>query len=213
MSLSVLSQRGNAGIRLAAVGLLAGVLLVAQSAHAILVGVDLFAVGDELITLDTDTGLEWLDLTETVGLSYNDIVIGGAGGYTGMGFVFADETQVATLWANAGVVDTTGNSTVLNRPGVDLLLAMMGCTFNCAGNQGHQAQSEFDPVQANLASPFVQQTGGGEAEAHIAPGFMTSRSFSDPVVGNYLVRPVPEPGTALLMLGGLVGLTWVGRRA
>ena len=211
---SIVSKGRNPASRFAAAGLLVAVLLVAQSAHAILQSADLITVGDGLITFDTDTNLEWLDVTETVGLSYNDIVLGGAGGYTALGFVFANETQVATLWANAGIVDTTGApGTVLNRPGVDLLLGMMGCTFNCGGNQGHQAQSEFDPAQAALLNPLLQQAGGGVGIADLVSFTNNDRDFSSATLGNYLVRPVPEPTTALLMIGGLVGLVWVGRRA
>ena len=39
-------------------------------------------------TLDTDTGLEWLDVTLTQGESYNSIV-GGFGGYAALGYTHA----------------------------------------------------------------------------------------------------------------------------
>lgn len=37
-----------------------------------------------VITLDTETNMEWLDLTETIGKSYNE-VIGGYGNYIANG--------------------------------------------------------------------------------------------------------------------------------
>ena len=48
-------------------------LLVCGSVQAALVNQDLYNFGDELITYDTASGLEWLDLTETRFRSYNDI--------------------------------------------------------------------------------------------------------------------------------------------
>ncbi len=46
-------------------------LLVSGSpAYAALVEQDLFTAGDGLLTLDTDTNLEWLDVTETLGQAF-----------------------------------------------------------------------------------------------------------------------------------------------
>jgi hypothetical protein len=53
--------------------------LLTLPASAALVEQDLFTAGDGLLTLDDATGLLWLDLTETTGLSMDDILadIGG----------------------------------------------------------------------------------------------------------------------------------------
>jgi MYXO-CTERM domain-containing protein len=45
-----------------------------QAAHADLVATDWKTLGDNSATLDTDTGLEWLDLSTTKGLSYSDVM-------------------------------------------------------------------------------------------------------------------------------------------
>jgi hypothetical protein len=59
--------------------------------------------GDELITLDTDTHLEWLDLTATANLSYLE-VLAGAGGYTtAHGFRYATGEEIGLLLQHAGV--------------------------------------------------------------------------------------------------------------
>jgi hypothetical protein len=47
---------------------------VSQIAHADLVATDWSQSGDSKATLDTDTGLEWLDLSSTAGLSYNQVM-------------------------------------------------------------------------------------------------------------------------------------------
>ena len=82
---------------------------------AALVEVDLFSSGDTLITQDTDSGLEWLDLTETVGISYNDI-IAGEGGYTGLGFQHATGDQISALIITANL---TEGSVVPRQPQLD----------------------------------------------------------------------------------------------
>ncbi|MBS0179977.1 MAG: hypothetical protein JSR20_14570 [Nitrospira sp.] len=59
--------------------------------------------GDHLITLDTDTNLEWLSLNATANLSYLD-VLGGAGGYTtSYGFRYATGQEISLLHQHAGI--------------------------------------------------------------------------------------------------------------
>ncbi|HVP13991.1 MAG TPA: hypothetical protein VMS88_00525, partial [Terriglobales bacterium] len=59
---------------------------LAGSAHADLVAADLFSAGDGLVTRDTDSGLDWLDLPGlTTNLSY-DAIQGGAGGWIAGGW-------------------------------------------------------------------------------------------------------------------------------
>ena len=59
--------------------------------------------GDHLITLDTDTNLEWLSLNATLNLSYLE-VLGGAGGYTSTyGFRYATGQEIGLLHRHAGI--------------------------------------------------------------------------------------------------------------
>lgn len=76
-------------------GLLLGMLT--KPASAVLISTDLLTAGDGLLTLDTATGLEWLDLTQTVGQSYNSVFAGFGGYTTTQGFGFANTTQVSQL--------------------------------------------------------------------------------------------------------------------
>jgi hypothetical protein len=50
------------------------------TSEAALIEVDLFSSDDSLITRDTENGFDWLDLTETLNLSYNEIEAGIGGG-------------------------------------------------------------------------------------------------------------------------------------
>jgi len=97
-------------------------------ANAALIEKDLFAIGDGLVTLDTDTNLEWLDLTQTLNLSH-DQIIAGAGGWTGIGFTYATTTQVTALFIASDPLNVIINSSTSdNFAGASLLLDLMGCT-------------------------------------------------------------------------------------
>lgn len=77
-----------------------------------LVSVDLNEIGDGLLTLDTATGLEWLDLTQTdLELSFNQMLVQLGPGGAFEGFRYATEAEVLTLLTNAGI-DTSVFGTV-----------------------------------------------------------------------------------------------------
>jgi hypothetical protein len=97
--------------------LLAQVLL-AQSAQAALLAGDLAISGDGLITKDSLTGLEWLDLTATQGASFDQVTAGFGGYTTEKGFRFANAAEVDALFASAlagKVGDFTSTPTVQNQ--------------------------------------------------------------------------------------------------
>lgn len=59
--------------------------------------------GDQLLTLDTDTNLQWLNLTATAGRSYNEVMSGFGGFTTTHGFGYADGAQISALCSHAGI--------------------------------------------------------------------------------------------------------------
>ncbi len=77
---------------------LAAGILVAPAAQAELLEVDLNTPGDALVTRDTDTGLDWLDLTESTNLSF-DQVEGDVGGFISDGWRHATAAEVCGLFA------------------------------------------------------------------------------------------------------------------
>lgn len=94
------------------------------SSHATLLTQDYKQVGDGLITFDTQSGLEWLDLTETNDRSYSDVYNNlGAGGLF-EGWSYAAYDQVASFYGQFGYQDisfTTGTT-----PQFDLLTSYLG---------------------------------------------------------------------------------------
>jgi len=106
-------------------------LLAGGMANAALVKKDLFAAGDGLVTLDTATNLEWLDLTATRDLSV-DAVLGGAGGWVNAGFQYASFGLVGQLLNDAGYVgDISSYSTlslIADSASADAFLSDFGST-------------------------------------------------------------------------------------
>jgi len=77
--------------------------LASAGANATLVSTDLALPGDGLLTYDSATGLQWLDLTATLGKSVNE-VLGGYGGYIDTGFRYATTAEVEQLYLDAGAI-------------------------------------------------------------------------------------------------------------
>lgn len=89
----------------------AGCLVAPTMASADLISEDLATEGDGLLTVDTDTGLEWLDLTETEDMTLADILAALAPGGMLEGFRFALASEVYTLLRNAGLPEDVGDIT------------------------------------------------------------------------------------------------------
>lgn len=193
------------------------------NAVAALVQRNLFAAQDHLLTFDTSHHLEWLDLTQTVGLSYNEAQ---ASSYvTTLGFRFATPGDLLGLYAAAGI---TPGSSVDRASGVGTLLDLLGCSTQCSTSPGGQGWLNMgDPV--NTAYAFFQLKGisngppvvyVGEAtlpSSALIPRDLPANSiYRNPgggqYTGSFLVRNVPEPATYIMMLAGLGLMGFVARR-
>jgi hypothetical protein len=209
--------------------LLAQVLL-AQSAQAALLAGDLVTTGDGLITKDSRTGLEWLDLTLTRGASY-DAVAAGFGGYTTQnGFRFASAAEVNALQASAleGKVAFVLLTSNVN----DLLTAeyfaagelneLLGVTFPMTGN-GFTFNSSVGYVAPASATGIVTSLSIGseitsvsnspvQSRRGVSRGFTftNSTTVGSTITGSFLVRSsssvqsTPEPS---LLIGSAIVLT------
>ncbi len=82
-------------------------LLLVGAANAAVVSVDYQVAGDGLITRDLDNAMEWLDVSETVGVTANQ----AAALYGADGFRFATAAEVVTLFISAGIDEILDFST------------------------------------------------------------------------------------------------------
>ena len=84
------------------IALAVSTLVLSTSVNAAIISADWQSTGDNLITQDTASGLEWLDLTVTAGMSYNEVSaqLGTGGAFDG--WVYATVAQVEGLWTAFG---------------------------------------------------------------------------------------------------------------
>lgn len=197
---------------------LAALLLIASSAQGALID-----NGDT--TIDSATGLEWLDLTLTVGESYTDIQA-GFGGYVAQGYVHASLNQLCGLFGALGDTvpncSSTANDTVdqISQSSADTLTSLLGITSGFASLSAGIFDSGLLPERVGLAC--IDASGGiGACFSNLDDPSVIARRSWQPVassassIGNWLVRPasVPEPFTCSLLVLGLAGLGYTrGRR-
>ena len=187
-------------------------LVCAAPAFGALVKLDLADPGDGLLTHDTDTGLVWLDLTESAGMGLSvNAILAGEGGFLAQGFRFATLDEVGTLFASVGITPDAGFLPE-NHPGTLLLLNLMGCTAACVGDQprGQGLAGPGEPGEGLSYIPgFLATLSAGESFASL--GVTTvDFDFVSNNSGSFLVRPIPEPSS--LALFSLSWLAWLGRR-
>ncbi len=157
--------------------------------------------------IDTGTGLQWLDLTETLGSSWNTVE--GSTLVTNDGYVHATVAQVQTLFLNAGFLTTDNTNNLLNNPAAADLLAFLGCTQFCgtvnATGRGFADNGTFK------SRPNYHTSGLGAGAAVIS--LQTSDlDLVDTTAGHFLVKPVPVPAAVWLFGSGLLGLAGMARR-
>lgn len=190
---------------------------VPVQASAVLIGVDLISAGDELGTLDTDTGLTWLDLTETLGVQGDPAaIVASLNPALGTDWRFASGSELCTLYENAGIVSCAGfvpgalfGVTNTNAAAGQALIDLIGETsaggpFSDSSSIGHFL---FDPGQPHQYSQSnVTLHGIGSVSVVIE----ARDTVADPNEGSFLV--LPEASSAVLVALGIGSmLAWIRR--
>lgn len=187
-------------------------LLVGPTAHAALIATDNF-------TRDTSTGLDWLDVNLTAGLSFSD----AASIYTGWRFASGDEIDALAQHYIGGSEETFSDAAFAPTLA---LISLLGITFDrplAADNAATLATLGFyadgtagrlglAELVVNLWSPFPDVVAPFQGRWTTFDDFVPPDTVA-PQIGSFLVRQsVPEPETWTLMLMALAGLAVTRRR-
>lgn len=187
--------------------------LVQPSAKANLVLTNDPAFGANSLTLDTSTGLGWLNLSVSAGLSYQQVMADTQSGGNFSGFRLATAQEVLDLYASAGIPGTGYYS--LSTPAIPSLFALVGTSGTINGHPGVLALSSTSVFPGTYCAPAIYVTGiNGVEEYWVNGGGFESGgtaygpTFSYPDVGSWLVKDVPEPADTSFCV--LVAAVWFG---
>jgi hypothetical protein len=215
-------------LRLAPIAWVLAAVLVSGTARAALVS-EASSFGPGTITFDTQTGLRWLDLTESNGLSHAEVLQQLGLGGTFEGYRLATRAEVSDFFAHAGFDLSPATLQLFVPQNFDPAVALAALVGELANNGNCGASCTFSFTTGFLADPptipntfaeanfaFFDNSAGQDPTSPAAPVgrvILEGGSFGSGFSGQgaWLVL-VPEPSTLLLCMAGLAGLSAVGRR-
>jgi len=132
------------GCFLASIG--AALISLCGVSHATIIDRDLF-------TTDSESGLDWLDLTETRGQSYDAIVSQMGAGQQYEGWRHASRDEVMTFWQDAGGIGPFTGAALGNANWVGELQRLWGVTYPYPYAHPHGYLLQTSIAMTNEPSP------------------------------------------------------------
>ena len=166
-------------------------------------------------TTDTTTGLDWLDVTASIGLSFDQVSAQSGAGQQFEGWCYATVAELSTFLLDAGISTVPHN----NIPATQLslhqdIITLLGPTFTDADlvyTAGLTSLLEAGLIYACSSSACASQ--GSQSIANPTQFFLTSDASRDDT-GSFLVRisAVPEPSTWAMLILGFAGVGYISYR-
>ena len=174
--------------------------------------------GADSITLDTDTGLEWLDVTLSTNRSYVDVSAEFGAGGDFEGFRYASADELLTLFSNANIPNVNNYSAANVVPAL-ALVDLVGATgfqdtfpetvgiTGTSNNPGTRVLGLIDYV-VSISGAMVTDIYGATAFAD----WDESMALSVDEGGSWLLREatnpayVPLPGAIWLFCSGMLAV-------
>jgi len=213
----------NTKLRLILSSLIAGLLVLPLLVDAALVELEWNGgvSGNADLTLDTSTGLIWLDLTVTEGRSYVDVLTNTQAGGMYEQFRYAAPDEIRSLYNYVSPLET-----ILSPfpPGIQVLMEELqsktGITSGKLGSSTFQLGITALDDPAMPENQYIARTAldftNNINEIHLDPIHGTVADVAENTdIGSYLIMKssvVPIPAAILLFGSGLLGLICMARR-
>jgi hypothetical protein len=184
-------------------GTVLAVLVGAQPSYAALVSEE----GGTAV-LDTATGLTWLTLSDTTGLTASQINSGVGGWNTS--YQYASLAQIQTLFADAGLTNSINYSTSETANAASFNAIFNRSNTTCAAGGGGKFACGFTQL-ANGSDDLINVGTYGSlgGYSYIFENYATNSNFPNTEYGSLMVSrtaPVPLPASAWLMLSVVIGV-------
>jgi hypothetical protein len=178
------------------------ILLNPGPAGATLIELDDAVFGPGSITRDTDTGLDWLDVPISAGRSYDDVSVQFGTGGDFDGFRYATKAEVQALMIGVGITSISGSPP--NQESYAPAVMLQGLVGETTPMETLGVNGDVYSVGSHFGTRIDRADAAQTAQAED----FEVRMFDDEVgsFGHWLVRPVPEPSTLLLVASGLTAM-------
>jgi hypothetical protein len=166
-------------------------------------------------TTDTATGLDWLDVTASIGLSFNQVSAQFGASQQFEGWRYATVAELTTLLANAGIAAPHNNSPATQLTLHQDVITLLGPTFT--GTDLTYTAGLTSLIHGGLiyACSSSACSSAGSQSIFNPQQFFLSGTGSREDTGSFLVRitaPVPEPSTWAMMILGFAGVGFLAYR-